>query len=42
MPGKNNQLVENTKASTKTILLVEDDVVIVELLVKMITQETPH
>ncbi len=42
MPGKNNQLVEYTKASTKTILLVEDDVVIVELLVKMITQETPH
>jgi CheY-like chemotaxis protein len=42
MPGKNNQLVENTKASTKTILLAEDDVVIVELLVKMITQETPH
>ena len=42
MPGKNNQLVEYTKACTKTILLVEDDVVIVELLVKMITQETPH
>ncbi len=42
MPGKNNQIVENTKAYTKTILLVEDDVVIPELLVKMITQETPH
>lgn len=42
MPGKNNQLVENTKTPTKTILLVEDDVVVAQLLVQMITQETPH
>jgi DNA-binding NtrC family response regulator len=42
MPGKHNQLLENTKASVKTILLVEDDAVIAQLLVQMITQETPH
>jgi DNA-binding NtrC family response regulator len=42
MPSKNNQLVENTTATAKTILLVEDDAVITELLVQMITQETRH
>jgi DNA-binding response OmpR family regulator len=42
MPGKNNQLLENAKAAVKTILLVEDDTVIAELLVQMITQETHH
>ncbi len=45
MPGKNNPLLENTentKAPAKTILLVEDDAVISQLLVQMITQETPH
>jgi DNA-binding NtrC family response regulator len=42
MPGKNNQLVEKTKAPAKTILLVEDDAVVTQLLIQMITQETPH
>jgi DNA-binding NtrC family response regulator len=42
MPGKNNQLVEKTKAAAKTILLVEDDAVVTQLLIQMITQETPH
>ena len=42
MPGKNNQILENTKVPVKTILLVEDDTVIAELLVQMITQETRH
>jgi DNA-binding response OmpR family regulator len=42
MTGKHDQLVENAKAPIKTILLVEDDTVIAELLVQMITQETPH
>ena len=42
MPGKNNQHVEYTKAPAKTILLVEDDAIIAELLVQMITQETHH
>ena len=38
MPGKNNQHVENTTASAKTILLVEDDTIIAEFLVQMITK----
>lgn len=42
MAGKNNQLVGNTKTPAKTILLVEDDIVVAQLLVQMITQETPH
>jgi DNA-binding response OmpR family regulator len=42
MPGKNNQLLKNAPDSVKTILLVEDDIVIAELLVQMITQETHH
>ncbi len=42
MPGKNNQLLENAAVSVKTILLVEDDIVIAELLVQMITQETQY
>jgi DNA-binding NtrC family response regulator len=42
MPGTNNQLVEKTKAPAKTILLVEDDAVVTQLLIQMITQETPH
>jgi DNA-binding response OmpR family regulator len=42
MTGKHDQLVENAKTPIKTILLVEDDTVIAELLVQMITQETRH
>ena len=41
MPG-NDQLLEKAKAPVKTILLVEDDTIIAELLVQMITQETHH
>ena len=42
MPGENNQLLENTQTPFKNILLVEDDTVIAELLVQMITQETQY
>ena len=42
MPGENNQLLENTQTPFKNILLVEDDTVIAELLVQMITQETHY
>ncbi len=42
MPGEKNQLLENGRASVKTILLVEDDPIIAELLVQMITQETNY
>lgn len=46
MFGENNQLLENEKEngkkSIKTILLVEDDSIISELLIQMITQETPY
>ncbi len=42
MPGEHNQLLENAIAPVKTILLVEDDTIIAELLVQMITQETHH
>ena len=42
MLDEKNQLFENTQASIKTILLVEDDTTIAELLVQMITQETSH
>jgi CheY-like chemotaxis protein len=36
------QPVVNTQSSTKTVLLVEDDTAISELLVQIITQETPY
>jgi DNA-binding response OmpR family regulator len=39
MTNENNQHLENGK---KTILLVEDDSIISELLTQMITQETPY
>jgi DNA-binding response OmpR family regulator len=42
MLDEKNQLVENIQASIKTILLVEDDTTIADLLVQMITQETSH
>jgi DNA-binding response OmpR family regulator len=42
MPAENNQLFENTQTPFKTILLVEDDTVIAELLIQMITQETNY
>ncbi len=42
MLDEKNQLFENTQVSIKTILLVEDDTTISELLVQMITQETSH
>ena len=42
MPVENNRLFENTQSPFKTILLVEDDTVIAELLIQMITQETHY
>ena len=39
MSNENNQNLENIH---KTILLVEDDSIISELLIQMITQETPY
>lgn len=42
MPDKNNQRLENGKIPSKTILLVEDDSIISELLIQMITQETHY
>jgi CheY-like chemotaxis protein len=42
MPDENNQRLENKTTSIKTILLVEDDSVIAELLIQMITQETHY
>ncbi len=43
MPGSNNQSLEKmADTPIKTILLVEDDAVIAQLLVQMITQETNH
>ena len=42
MLDEKNQLFENIQASIKTILLVEDDTTIADLLVQMITQETFH
>jgi DNA-binding response OmpR family regulator len=41
-PDEKNQLLENGRTSVKTILLVEDDPIIAELLVQMITQETDY
>ena len=40
MFDENAQHLQNGKSPSKTILLVEDDRVIAELLVQMITQET--
>src|SRR5262252_4439180 len=42
MLDQKNKSFENVSASNKTILLVEDDTTIAELLVQMIAQETPH
>jgi DNA-binding response OmpR family regulator len=42
MPDEHGQLFENIPAPTKTILLVEDDNTIAELLVQMISQETHY
>jgi CheY-like chemotaxis protein len=42
MSYENNQHIENRKKPIKTILLVEDDSIISELLIQMITQETPY
>ena len=42
MHDKNNQLSENRETPIKTILLVEDDSIIAELLIQMITQETQY
>ena len=46
MPGENNHLMEKTQenrqATSKTILLVEDDTTIAEILIQMITQETQY
>jgi DNA-binding response OmpR family regulator len=36
------QHIGNTQPSTKTVLLVEDDAAIAELLVQIIAQETPY
>jgi DNA-binding response OmpR family regulator len=42
MPDEHNQLFVNIPAPIKTILLVEDDTTIAELLVQMISQETHY
>jgi len=42
MPDKNIKRVENEPSAVKTILLVEDDSIIAELLVQMIAQETHY
>jgi DNA-binding response OmpR family regulator len=42
MPDDQDQLFENIPAFIKTILLVEDDTTIAELLVQMISQETSY
>ena len=42
MTDERDQLFENIQTSTKTILLVEDDTTIAELLVQMISQETHY
>ena len=42
MSNENNQHSENIKKPMKTILLVEDDSIISELLIQMIIQETPY
>ena len=42
MPDAQDQLFENIPVPIKTILLVEDDTTIAELLVQMISQETHY
>jgi len=42
MSNENDQYLENLKNPMKTILLVEDDSIISELLIQMIIQETPY
>lgn len=42
LEGKNQHHKEHTHNSMKTILLVEDDAIISELLTQMIIQETPY
>jgi len=42
MHSEHDQLFEHNQASMKTILLVEDDATISELLVQLITQETHY
>jgi CheY-like chemotaxis protein len=42
MPEEYHQYLENEESPIKTILLVEDDSIISELLIQMITQETPY
>src|SRR5436305_13288842 len=42
MPDEQDKLFENIPAPSKTILLVEDDTIIAELLVQMISQETHY
>ena len=42
MLDEKNQPFENLQAAIKTIILVEDDTTIAELLVQMITQETSY
>jgi CheY-like chemotaxis protein len=42
MPDEINQLSENRETPIKTILLVEDDSIIAELLIQMIAQETHY
>ena len=42
MSNENDQYLENLKNPMKTILLVEDDSIISELLIQMIKQETPY
>ena len=42
MSNGNDQYLENLKNPMKTILLVEDDSIISELLIQMIKQETPY
>jgi CheY-like chemotaxis protein len=42
MSDEHDQLFESIPAPMKTILLVEDDTTIAELLVQMISQETPY
>jgi DNA-binding NtrC family response regulator len=42
MPDEHDKHIENLQTSIKTILLVEDDTTIAELLVQMISQETQY
>lgn len=42
MPEKGTQSSQGKRAAMKTILITEDDAAIGELLMQVITQETPH